>query len=103
MAVHHWQLRQDDIDRFLVVKDILFFCDLNAIENEIHFLCTCDFYEQLRDTLFQNINSIEPSVIHISAMLGMDLITFLMNDKFVKYVPDFISNAWYKRQNALFN
>ena len=63
--------------------------DLNAIENEIHFLCTCDFYEQLRDTLFQNINSIEPSVIHISAMLGIDLLTFLMNDKFVKYVPDF--------------
>ena len=26
-----------------------------------------------------------------------------MNDKFVKCVADFISNAWYKRQHALFN
>ena len=68
-----------------------------------HPLCTCDFYNKLRVTLFQNNNSIEPSVINILTMLGIDLITFLMNDKCVKYVADFISNAWYKRENALFN
>ena len=79
------------------------FCDENAIEDEIHFLCTCNFYGKLRDTLFHNINSIEPTVVNISAMLGIDLLTFLMNDKFVKCVADFISNAWYKRQHALFN
>ena len=31
-------------------------------------------------------------------MLGIDLLTFSMNGEFVKYVADFISNAWYKRQ-----
>ena len=36
-------------------------------------------------------------------MSVMDLLTCLMNDKFVKYVADFISNAWYERQHALFN
>ena len=37
-------------------------------------------------------------------MSVMDLLTCLMNDKFVKYVADFISNAWYKRQHdALYN
>ena len=66
------------------------FCDENAIED-------------LRDVLFHNINSIEPTVVNISAMSGIDLLTFLMNDKFVKCVADFISNAWYKRQHALFN
>ena len=35
-------------------------------------------------------------------MLGIDLLFFLINDKFVKYVADFIWNAWYKLQNALF-
>ena len=79
------------------------FCDENAIEDEIHFLCTCNFYSKLRDTLFHNINSIEPTVVNISAMSGIDLLTFLMNVKFVKCVADFISNAWYKRQHALFN
>ena len=69
------------------------FCDENAIEDEIHFLCTCNFYSKLRDTLFHNINSIEPTVVNISAMSGIDLLTFLMNDKFVKCVADFISNA----------
>ena len=34
-------------------------------------------------------------VINISAMSGIDLLTFLMNDKFVKYVADFISIAWF--------
>ena len=52
---------------------------------------------------YHNINSIEPTVVNISAMSGIDLLTFLMNDKFVKCVADFISNAWYKRQHALFN
>ena len=73
------------------------FCDENAIEDEIYFLCTCNFYSKLRDTLFHNINSIEPTVVNIPAMSGIDLLTFLMNDKFVKCVADFISNAWYKR------
>ena len=68
-------------------------CDENAIEDEIHFLCTCIFYSKLRDTLFHNINSIKPTVVNISAMSGIDLLTFLMNDKFVKCVADFISNA----------
>ena len=86
MAFYHWQQRQDDIDR-----------------SQIHFLCTCNFYSKLRDVLFHNINSIEPTVVNISAMSGIDLLTFLMNDKFVKCVADFISNAWYKRQHALFN
>ena len=36
-------------------------------------------------------------------MSEIDLLIFLMNDKFVKYVADFIANAWYKRQHALFN
>ena len=79
------------------------FCDENAIEDEINFLCTCTFYSEFRNALFLNINLIEPSVVNISAMSGIDLITFMMNDKFVKYVADFISNAWYKRQHALFN
>ena len=103
MAFYYWQQRQDDIDRSLVMKDIVLFCDEDAIEDEINFLCTCIFYSEFRDTLFHNINSIEPTVVNISAMSGIDLLTFLLNDKFVKYVADFISNAWYKRQHALFN
>ena len=100
MAFYHWQQGQDDIpsnERYCT------FCDENAIEDEIHFLCTCNFYSKLRDTLFHNINSIEPTVVNISAMSGIDLLMFLMNDKFVKCVAHFISNAWYKRQHALFN
>ena len=79
------------------------FCDENAIEDEIHFLCTCNFYSDFKDALFHNINSIIPTVVNISAMSGIDLLTFLINDKFVKYVADFISNAWHKRQHALFD
>ena len=55
------------------------FCEQNAIEEEIHFLGTCNFYSKLRDTLFHNINLIEPTVVNISAMtnlLNMWLILF---------------------------
>ena len=91
MAFYHWQQIPSN-------KIYCIFCDLNTIEDKIHFLCTFDFHNKLRDTLFQNINYIEPSVINISAMLGIALLTFLLNDKFVEYVADFIPHAWYKRQ-----
>ena len=52
------------------------FSDGNAIEDEIPFLSTCNFYSQFLKNF---------------------------NDKFVKHVDDFISKAWYKRRHALFN
>ena len=66
------------------------FCDENAIEDEINFLCTCNSYSEFRYALFHNIDSIKPTVVNISAMSGIDLLTFLMNDQFVKYVAYFI-------------
>ena len=86
-----------DINRSLVIKDIVLFC------TKFIFYAPVIFYSEIRDTLSHNIYSIEPTVVNISAMSGIDLLLFLMNDKFVKYVADFISNAWYKRQHALFN
>ena len=55
------------------------FCDEKAIEDEIYLLCTCNFYSEFRDTLFHNINLIEPTIVKISAMSGIDLLTCLMN------------------------
>ena len=105
MAFYHWQQRQDDIDRCLVMKDIVV-----LVVTKTQYKTKFIFYvpvifivilEIFTFSLFHNINSIEPTVVNISAMSGIDLITFLMNDKFVKYGADFISNAWFKRQHAL--
>ena len=78
-------------------------CKTNSVEDEIHFLCHCNFYKVLRDDFFQNVYLIDPSVVTILNMSGEDQLILLLNDKFIKCTASFISNAWYKRQHALFN
>ena len=79
-------------------------CTTNSVEDEINFLCHCNFYEVLRDEFFQNLYLIDPSVVNISNMSDADQLILLLNDKFT---ANFISNAWYgawyNRQNTLFN
>ena len=70
-------------DRSPVRKDIVF-CNGKAIEGEIHFLCTCNFYSKLKDTLFKIINSIEPTVVNILAISGT--IYYVFNEWYVCWI-----------------
>ena len=36
------------------------FCSENVLEDEYHFMCSCDLYDDLRDSLYTNIMSVYP-------------------------------------------
>ena len=56
-------------------------CQLNEIENEIHFLIKCPKYETLRQVLYQKIISTNRNnEIDIHSLNDNEKITYLLND-----------------------
>ena len=67
------------------------FCELNGIENEIHFTLYCLFYHDLRLRLFKKVHLKE-----IHYMRDTDMLAWLFTyTTFV--IADFIEKAWARR------
>ena len=97
--------------RFQLVKDVLsnkfrklnveertcLLCKSNDVEDEIHFLCHCVVYENLRTNLFQSVTQKYPQFQDLS---DHEKFTEIVNS-FEKQLVDFIDKAWRVRQNLL--
>ena len=75
-------------------------CNLNLVEDEIHFLCFCPRYQELRTELYQNVLSLD---CLFPQYTDTEKLRILMDDRFVKLTINFIYEAWQIRQNIMFN
>ena len=77
-------------------------CQLNDIENEIHFLIKCPKYETLRQVLYQKIISTnQNNEIDTHSLNDNEKITYLLNEKYL-YTSKFIFSAFQVRTNSLY-
>ena len=75
-------------------------CNLNLVEDEIHFLCFCPRYQELRTELYQNVLSL---YCIFPQYTDTEKLRILMDDRFVKLRINFIYGAWQIRQDVMFN
>ena len=75
-------------------------CNWNLVEDEIHFLCFCPRYQELRTELYQNVLSLDRLFPQYT---DTEKFRILMDDIFVKLTINFIYGAWQIRQNVMFN
>ena len=66
-------------------------CSLNLVEDEIHFLCFCPRYQELRTELYQNVLSLDCLFLQYT---DTEKLRILMDDRFVKPTINFIYGAW---------
>ena len=87
--------------RFIGLKPeerICEFCDLQVTEDELHFLCVCDYYSDLRTTLYKNVADKFP--IFTTFDTQEKFVFLLTNCNF--YVGKFIKFAWDRRKKTLY-
>ena len=75
-------------------------CNLNLVEDEIHFLCFCPRYQELRTEVYKNVLSLD---CLFPQYTDAEKLRILMDDRFVKLTINFIYGAWQIRQNIMFN
>lgn len=73
-------------------------CQQNAVEDELHFLCHCDLYRDLRKELYDFVTTKNAA---FSLLSDDDRFITLMSN-FNKYIGKYMKNAWFKRKNNLF-
>ncbi len=54
------------------------FCEKNVIEDEKHFICSCSFYNDLRNSLYLKINYTEPE---FQSMSVNDKCVYMLQNK----------------------
>ena len=73
-------------------------CDLNEIENEVHFILYCPYYDDLRTAWFQRVLNKDPAVFWYTDYIKLE---WLFNhDPFG--CASYVSKAWKRRRDALF-
>ena len=73
-------------------------CTKQEIEDECHFLCKCDFYYDLRKSLYESVTNRCPEFVTKSSD---EKFVYLMSYE-CKLVAKYIQNAWLKRREALY-
>lgn len=76
-------------------------CNSNAIEDEIHFICNCSFYDDLRKLLFDKVNLVLHSQ-HFDQLSSEEKLVILCNS-FPNDLSKFIEYAFSRRKNFLYN
>ena len=71
-------------------------CQAKVVENEIHFLFSCDKYTKEREKLYTDVNN--PVFI---AMNNEEKLIYLMKYEH-KNLAFYIEQAWSSRQNSLY-
>ncbi len=74
-------------------------CDLDVIEDEQHFICTCPLYSQERQVLYHKINNLHPDFNNLDTD---NKFIFLMSDN-QKICAKYVWNCFQKRKKVLYN
>lgn len=74
-------------------------CSLHNVEDEIHFLCTCPFYVDIRKKLYTLVSKKDAAFVDYD--IETKFVILLQNFNFL--VSNFIYEAWEKRKKALYN
>ena len=78
-------------------------CDSNKIENELHFICQCSRYNELRKELFDFID-VTIQDINFYTLGDEDKLCLIMLNQHITYkLAWFVQTAWNERQNMLYN
>ena len=72
-------------------------CDKNQVEDEIHFLCDCEYYSEYRNTLFDSALQLDPA---FSEKDHFEKFVFMMSNC-QKSVAKFLNTAVIKRSDRL--
>ena len=73
-------------------------CDDNLVEDEVHFLCCCRFYSDLRDTLYNHAREANPE---FDSLDMLDKYVYLMSD-LQKDTIAFVYQSVMRRKSALY-
>ena len=73
-------------------------CDLEEIENEVHFLFYCPLYDELRHRLFVKMSSICVNFFWLDDYERLELCF----SKGIFFLADYVCKAWEKRQSVLY-
>ena len=76
------------------------FCSLHVIEDEVHFLLYCSFYNELRNILFSKAEAACPGFLSLNEIEKM---SFLMDPEVVKCTARYVFEAMTKRRKLLFH
>ena len=78
-------------------------CDSNEIENELHFICQCSSYNELRKELYDFID-VTIQDINFYTLGYEDKLCLIMSNQHITYkLAWFVQTAWNERQNILYN
>ena len=93
LAIETGRFRNIEINDRLCIS-----CNQNQVEDEIHFLCFCPFYHDLRQKLYSDLK-IDPE----SFENNYDLFIEIMRSERIYCLSSFIVNAWGKRRDFIYN
>ena len=82
-----------------IEERICLICNANEVEDEIHFLCHCNKYKELRKSLFNKTKNCSPN---FESLTVQEQFIFLMKNYSYEVVL-YIKKAWEMRTNILFN
>ncbi len=74
-------------------------CEKNVIENEKHLICSCSFYNDLRNSLYLKINYTQPEFQYMSVS---DKFVYMLQNK-QHLVAKFYHQAFSKRRQKFYN
>ena len=73
-------------------------CDDNSVEDELHFLCICPFYNNVRKAMYENVSALN---LDFPQMSNDQKFIELMSNHNLK-VCKYLKVAWEKRREALY-
>ena len=73
-------------------------CTDLAVEDELHFLCVCDFYNDLRHNLYQAVAAKCPLFFN---QTDEEKFIYIMSEE-SKLVAKYICEAWCRRREQLY-
>ncbi len=78
------------------------FCEKNIIEDEKHFMCSCSFYNDLRNSLYLKINYTQPEFQSMSFKYKFVYIIQNKQHQVAKFFHQAFSKRWQKSYNSIF-
>ena len=78
---------------------ICLMCEEEVCEDEIHFIFSCNCYENLRTKLFDQILPVYPNFLEFSVS---EKLSKMMDRQFIKHTAGYIWNAYTKRRRAMY-
>lgn len=75
-------------------------CDQNQIEDEVHFICDCSYYNSERDAFFKNITDQVPNFASLNSFDKMVWLMTCENTNFIEEFAKFVHRCFYLRKTG---